>query len=156
MESEFVVGGAELLEDVEYLWGKLLAYHKALSPLNPKRLADSNFAARKQGFIGKTARCKLRAELVKQKTDHGFIGYCVSTIVNEMTGNEQMTGNEEMTGKIYSIFVEEEYSGADIAEQLIKNALEWMDAERVEQKIIVVLAGNEDVHVFYRRFGFSL
>ena len=93
-----------MLDDVEPLWEKLHGCHKSLSPNNSQRMASSTFVARKEGFIQKTNGGKLRVELVRSGADDIFIGYCVSTI------------DEAMTGEVDSIFVEEAHRGKRVSE----------------------------------------
>ncbi len=90
----------------------------------------------------KTKQGRLRVELAKTKAKQQLIAYCVSTIT------------QDRTGEIDSIFVEEECRGEGIADQLMRNALAWMDQGQVKAKVLVVLWGNEKVHSFYKRYGF--
>lgn len=139
---EYFCGGAEFLDEIEPLWKKLNVLHSNVSPHFSERSATYPFTIRKQGFIEKTKQGSLRVEVAKTKANQQLIAYCVSTIT------------QDRTGEIDTIFVEEECRGEGIADQLMRNALAWMDQEQVKAKVLVVLWGNEKVYSFYKRYGF--
>ncbi len=139
---ELISGGAELLDQIEPLWKKLIQHHAAVNPTFAGHLAEKNFENRKKELIGKSANKGLRVELALDKDSKEYSGYCVSTI----------SGTD--TGEVDSIFVEENQRGCGIGEKLIASALKWMDDEKVKEKRVEVITGNERAFKFYKRFGF--
>jgi ribosomal protein S18 acetylase RimI-like enzyme len=69
-------------------------------------------------------------------------------------GNCVSAATAEGVGEIESIFVAAEFRGQGIANELMRRALDWLDAQGVHTKIIAVAVGNERAYAFYERFGF--
>ena len=57
-------------------------------------------------------------------------------------------------GEIESIYIEPDYRGSGIGDNLMKRALRWMDEYPVDKKVLTVGAGNEEVFAFYSRHNF--
>ncbi len=75
------------------------------------------------------------------KADVKIVGYCLTTINN---------GSAE----IESIHIENSYRRKKIGENLIKNALKWINDKNISKIVVGVAAGNEEVFDFYKKFGF--
>lgn len=71
-----------------------------------------------------------------------YVGYCISSI------------NKGLEGEIDSIFVAYEYRKLDLGDKLMRNALEWLDKNKVKTRTIGVIDGNEEVLRFYKKYGF--
>ncbi len=99
------------------------------------------FQVRKNKLI-KDKNLKVKIDLIKERKNGLYIGYCISTI------------NEELLGEIDSLFVEAEYRKYGLGDKLMNGALEWLDSNQVKTKIIGVAEGNENVLEFYKKYGF--
>src|SRR5687768_7390373 len=74
-------GGAELLDRVEPLWSQLRRHHADLAPRWSASLLASSFEERRAELVGKGR--VLVSMATSQAQD---IGYCVSTITSDATG----------------------------------------------------------------------
>jgi len=83
----------------------------------------------------------MRVELARDEIGR-IIGYCVSSI------------NSEMVGEVDSIYVTISARGLGIGTELMVGAMKWMDTLGVKRRVLMTIVGNEDVHEFYRKFGF--
>lgn len=139
----YTTGGLELLPEVEPLWYGLREHHGAISSNFSESIRERSFDERASDFTRNADRCTYRVELAKSGRADKTVGYCISSV------------SEDMTGEVDSLFVDEACRGLNIGEQLMKNALSWMDERGVKRKRINVMAGN-DVLGFYERFGFKV
>ncbi|MGZ7048012.1 MAG: GNAT family N-acetyltransferase [Methanobacterium sp.] len=80
--------------------------------------------------------------MVKDEDTEKLIGYCISYI------------SEDNTGEIDSIYVVENYRLSKIGDTLMKRALSWMDEKSVKSKKIKVAVGNDELISFYHKFDF--
>lgn len=140
-ELDFITGGTELLDDVQPLWEGLNAHHKANSRYFKEKFEKLTFDVRKKKFIN-AKDTEIRVDLVKDTEKQKFIGYCISTV------------NGELTGEIDSLYIEQEYRKYGLGNILMQKSLEWLGSKNVTTRIIVVAEGNEQVLGFYRKYGF--
>jgi ribosomal protein S18 acetylase RimI-like enzyme len=139
---EYVEKTKQEIDLVEPLWEKLTEHHKARSQ-HFKHLYDQyKWEGRKNELLGKSKNGALRIDLAKDGDTGKYIGYCVSTV------------SENKTGEIESIYIESEYRKQGIGDHFMKKALKWMDGHAVERRVIAVAAGNEEAFGFYSRYGF--
>ena len=134
-------GGSELLPVIESLWKRLFEHHFDLEkrfPTSP--LPDFESRLRTLRYKGKNHL----VELVKTAEDSDFVGYCVSTIDNALTG------------EIDSLYIDRDYRRHGIGKELVKRALCWMDEHHVLEKRVCVLAANKTAVDLYRKFGFAV
>lgn len=139
MNIEFITGGVELLKYVKPLWDELKCYHKEVSHKFSKHLELLRFEDRKEKFIKSN---KIKIDLIKDENNNQYIGYCVTSI------------NKENTGEIESLYISEEYRKYGLGDKLMKRSLNWLDNNKVVTKTIVVAEGNEEVLGFYEKYGF--
>ncbi|MFH1288081.1 MAG: GNAT family N-acetyltransferase [bacterium] len=139
---EYISGGKELLDKVAPLWNKLKKHHVEVSLHFLESISERTFEWRKSILIKKSEKGKLRVDLAKLSNSRTYIAYCVSTI------------DREGVGEIDSIFISKKYRNHGVGNFLMKRSLKWMDKFDVKSKFIIVLAGNEDVYPFYKKFGF--
>ncbi|HEY32699.1 MAG TPA: GNAT family N-acetyltransferase [Dehalococcoidia bacterium] len=130
------------LDLVAGLWQKQLEYHKALSQHFSGRLGSMTFDLRKKGLLEKSREGAIRIDLARDTDTGELVGYCISTI------------NGDRQGEIESIYIEPDYRGLDIGDNLMKKALHWMDEYPATRKVLAVGAGNEEVFAFYSRYNF--
>jgi ribosomal protein S18 acetylase RimI-like enzyme len=100
------------------------------------------FEKRKQELQKKASLGEMRVTVATDKASSQKIGYCISTL------------SEEKTGEIESIFVESDFGGKGVGDALMRDALAWMAARGAEKKLVAFSAGNEQVFGFYLRYGF--
>lgn len=138
-----ITGGLELIPMVEPLWEGLSEHHSNISKDFSESIRKRTFANRVADFEGKASNHIFRIELIKIDNTRQPIGYCISSLSNDLDG------------EVESIFIEDDYRGLNIGELLMKNALNWMDEHNAKSKRISVIAGN-DVLKFYEKYGFKV
>lgn len=138
-----IIGGLELLPQVKTLWEGLREHHSNISKNFSQSIRKRSFEDRVADFEGKASNHIFRIELIKIYATRSHIGYCISSLSNELVG------------EIESIFIEEDYRGLHIGDMLMKNALNWMDEHNAKTKRISVMAGN-NVLKFYEKYGFKV
>jgi ribosomal protein S18 acetylase RimI-like enzyme len=138
-EYSLLSGGAELLDRVEPLWSQLRRHHADLAPQWSSSLLTGSFEERRRGLIGKGAR----GLLVSLATWSGHdIGYCVSTI------------SSEGTGEVDSLYVIPSHRGSGVGHALMSKAMDWFGGQSVGSIIVEVISGNDAAQRFYARYGF--
>lgn len=124
------------------LWEKLRDHHRDLSPYFPERYIKFTFQERKEDLLKKSENGLLKIDMARDEEAGQFVGYCISSI------------SDELIGEVDSIYLEEEYRSSRIGDTLMKRSLNWMDQNSVETKRIMVAAGNENTLAFYSRYRF--
>ena len=135
-------GDQDLLDTIKLLWEELNEHHCQHSPNFKEHYNHMTFEKRKSDLLKKSFAGKMRVDLAIDEASRCNVGYCVSSL------------NEEKTGEIESIFVKIAYRGLGIGDSLVKYALSWMDKEGAAEKIVEVGDGYELVFGFYARYGF--
>jgi ribosomal protein S18 acetylase RimI-like enzyme len=139
---KYVCGNEALLDSIRLLWQILNQNHLDLSPYFKQDYVEMNFEKRKASLLKKAVSAELRVDIAVDVITGQNVGYCVSSI------------NEEKTGEIESIFVASNYRGWGIGDSLMRTVLTWMDEKGTLAKIVEVAAGNEQAFSFYNRYGF--
>lgn len=138
---EFVTGAKELIDLVKPLWENLNKHHEANSVNFSDKYKNNTFEKRKGKFLSdKTS--KVKVDLIRDIEKDIYVGYCVSTI------------DVDLVGEIDSLFIEKEYRKCGLGDKLMQIAIEWLDTNKVNTKILGVVEGNEEVLEFYKRHGF--
>ncbi|MCX7710281.1 MAG: GNAT family N-acetyltransferase [Clostridia bacterium] len=135
-------GGIDMLDSIKELWEQLNQHHRVLSPYFEHHYKNFTFEKRKKSLVEKAQHAELRIDLASDKISGKYVGYCISTM------------NNENTGEIESIFINNEYRGQGIEDQLISRALSWLGEKGAQKKTVSVSVGNEQVFAFYERYGF--
>lgn len=138
---EYINGGRELLDFVQPLWEKLKKHHEDSSQYFSEKHKKNSFEIRKRKFTDDKSTL-VNIDLIKDCGKNMYIGYCISTL------------DKNSTGEIDSLYVEKEYRKHGFGHVLIKRGLEWLDSNKAETKIIAVAEGNESVLNFYEHYGF--
>lgn len=125
------------------LWVQLNEHNHANAATFRAYYEHLTFDDRKAYFEKTAAAGHLRLDLALETGSQRYVGYCVSSL------------SPERTGEIESIFVEEEYRSQGIGSVLLARALEWLDANGSVRNRVSVAEGNEGSFPFYRKFGFS-
>lgn len=139
-QVKFMNGGRELLGDVEPLWVKLNSHHRTLSTHFSHKFEHFTFEKRKQAFLKED--CDVNINLIVDKTNNAYVGYCICTM------------NQEKQGEIDSLFIEKEYRKYGLGAQLMNRSLTWLENQQAQTIIIGVCEGNENALDFYQKFGF--
>ena len=139
---QYTVTDAKDIDLIEPLWRELIMYHRKRIKHFRKLLDSIDFEKRKGQLIEKSRAGVLRIDLAHDADDKKIVGYCVGSV------------DDKKQGEIDSICVDSSYRRSGIAGNLMRRALEWMDEMAVENKILIVAAGNEEVFAFYERYGF--
>jgi diamine N-acetyltransferase len=139
---KYTHGNQKFLNEIKTLWEGLNEHHLLLSLYFKQHYQTLTFEARKADLQKKARKTQMRIDLATDKTIKQHVGYIISTI------------DKEKTGEIDSIFVNPSYRGFGIGDALMKNSLAWMDNKGVVSKIVEVGVGNEQAFGFYSRYGF--
>jgi ribosomal protein S18 acetylase RimI-like enzyme len=144
LNIKYVSGNEVLLDSIRLLWEGLNQHNFNLSPYFKRYYVEMDFEKRKASLLKKTVSAELRVDIAMDVMTGQNVGYCVSSI------------NQEKTGEIESIFVASNYRGWGIGDSLMKTALTWMNEKRAVAKIVEVAVGNEQAFGFYNRYGFCI
>jgi GNAT superfamily N-acetyltransferase len=133
-------GGLEHLETIRPLWQALNRHHQSISPHFEQEFAFYMFEQRV---------AKLRQAYADQDIhlDIAWLGerpvaYLISAI------------SRAGIGELESIYVEAEFRGQGIGDQLMKRGLAWLQTKNPVSIEVKVAVGNEDAYPFYARYGF--
>ena len=130
--------GKEILDELKPLWEKTRDHHAAVSLHFSMMLKQLQFKERIAEFDEKSVNVAIATDAVA----HMIIGYCIASV------------DKDDKGTIESLYVEPEYRNGGIASSLMQQSLNWMDSKGVKAKMLTVAVGNDDVLVFYQKFGF--
>jgi GNAT superfamily N-acetyltransferase len=130
------------LELIRPLWEKLNNHHHSRAEIFRDHYERMRFEDRKIFFERLAGTGSLRVDLAVDPETGRYIGYCVSSL------------SREKTGEIESIFVEERYRNLGVGSHLITRALGWLNAGGSVRNRVSVGDGNEDAFGFYQKFGF--
>ncbi len=125
------------------LWQQLNEHHYQQTPVFREDFVNYTFEDRIKKITSKVnSKENILLELVIDEKENKPIGYCITTI------------NDGRNGEIDSLYVDNQYRGYNVGGKLMERAVKWMDERDVETQIIGVVAGNEDVLEFYKRYDF--
>jgi len=136
---KYIEGSLELLDYVRPLWEKLNKHHQVNSNYFIDKFINNTFDKRHEKFINSH---NIKIDLVKDTSTNTYIGYCISTIT------------ADLIGEIDSIYIETKYRKLKIGNVLMSRALDWLNHNKVNRKVISVADGNEIVLDFYKRYNF--
>ncbi|WP_321505743.1 GNAT family N-acetyltransferase [uncultured Methanoregula sp.] len=131
------------LELIRPLWKQLNTHHHALAKTFRSQYERWTFDDRKAYFEKLGAAGSLRVDLASDPETRRCVGYCVSSL------------SPEKTGELESIFIEEGCCSRGIGSVLVTRALAWLDSGGSIRNRVSVADGNEMAWEFYRKFGFS-
>ncbi|MBQ39687.1 MAG: GNAT family N-acetyltransferase [Candidatus Latescibacteria bacterium] len=140
-EPIFAHGGPELLDAISFLWEQQRRHHADVSPAFGPALEQITFAQRRLGLERKGSQGALRIDTVRLARKTALVGYCISTI------------DADSSGEVESLFIEEPYRSQGLGEALMKRTLGWLDEADVRRITVAVIVGNERALSFYERFG---
>lgn len=124
------------------LWQKLKEHHASLSQRWSNELQQRAFEPRKQKLLAKAQAGKLKIDVASTTPGAPPLAYCISSI------------SSDREGEIDSLYVESEFRGRGIGTELMRRALNWLDASGAASKTVSVFHVNDEALEFYTRFGF--
>lgn len=128
----------EQIDTIKPLWEALNKHHESQSVHFKQRFQQFSFETRKGALLSKEKFYILTAR------DKGkLIGYCISS-------------KTDKEGEVESLYVEPNYRKSGIGKQFIRDSIKWLEHQNVDEIILKVAAGNEQVVDFYRTFGFEI
>ena len=130
------------IDAIRPLWVQLNQHHHSHAVVFRGYYEGMTFEQRKAYFQKIAGQGTIRIELAIAIPAKKIVGYCVSSL------------SMEKTGEIESIFVGEQYRGRGIGSELLTRALAWLGAEGSLRNRVSVGNGNEEAFGFYRKFGF--
>jgi ribosomal protein S18 acetylase RimI-like enzyme len=136
----FTHGSAILLDNIQDLWEELNKHHELVSKHFKDDFQAYTFQQRKAKLIKKYTLGKLRVDIAKDKDRP--VGYIISAI------------SEDSVGEIESIYIQKDYRGKAIGDELMGRALAWLVEGKVNSMVVDVAVGNEEVYNFYAQYGF--
>ncbi|KAB3530681.1 GNAT family N-acetyltransferase [Alkaliphilus pronyensis] len=136
---QYIEGSLELLQEVKPLWQKLNIHHINNSVHYADRFRSMTFEKRNNKF--KDVK-NIYINLVKDTALNTYIGYCISTI------------SDDLNGEVDSLYVDEDYRKYGVGHQLMVNSIDWLNKHKVKSKTIGVATGNEAVIDFYKHYNF--
>jgi ribosomal protein S18 acetylase RimI-like enzyme len=134
--------GIDEIDLIRPLWEQLNQYHHTRATHFRKHYERMTFGDRKLHFQDIATAGNLCLDLAADPATGTCVGYCVSSL------------SAEKTGEVESLFVEEAYRSAGVGTALVARGLAWMDSCGAVRKRVSVGNGNEAAWAFYRKFGF--
>lgn len=123
------------VEVIKNLWEKNRQYHENTSEYFKESYRFISFEERIKAFESQTIK------ITVVKSDDGYIGYCISTIINGK-------------GEIDSLHVDELNRGNGIGKKLVIKHMEWLKENNCKVIGVTVSQENETTIGFYKKLGF--
>jgi len=139
---KYIQGNQNLIDEIKVLWEDLNRLMSERSIHFKNHFLAMTFEKRKTEILEKVSCGEIHIDLAVNELTGNSAGYIVSSI------------DTKKTGIIESVYVAETYRGIGIGDNLMKNALAWLDEKNAKVKILDVTVGNENVYSFYSRYGF--
>jgi len=139
---EYIETNEQDLDLTNSMRQKLIELHMVRSEHFTERYAEMTSVQRNELLKEKAISGGIRIDLARNTDTGDLVGYCISTI------------SKDSQGEIESIYIEDDYRRSGVGDELLKRAFGWMDEHSVIKKILEVGAGNEEIFVFYSRYGF--
>jgi diamine N-acetyltransferase len=137
-EISLLTGGPELVDRIEPLWWQLRQHHADLTTIWRTSVLDSSFETRRSQLQAKSAQEIL---VVLATMGDNDIGYCVSTIDNEV-------------GTVNSIFVADDYRRKGVGHAMMLRTMDWFKEKTVKTIVVDIIDGNDAAQAFYATYGF--
>ena len=128
----------EQIDTIKPLWETLNKHHEAQSVHFKQRFQHFSFETRKEALLSKE-----KLYILTAKDKGKLIGYCIAA-------------KTDQEGEIESLYVVSDYRKSGIGKQFLNDSIKWLEHQNVDEIILKVAAGNEQVVDFYRTFGFEI
>jgi ribosomal protein S18 acetylase RimI-like enzyme len=126
------------IEIIKDLWEKNRKYHEDTSEYFGYLYSSINFYDRIKAFAGFS---KEMIKITVAKDEDGYIGYCISTIIDGK-------------GELESIHVSKTKRGNGIGHELARIHLDWMRENKCKTIGVTVSQENKETISFYKKLGF--
>lgn len=123
------------VEVIKNLWEKNRQYHENTSEYFKESYRFISFEERIKAFESQTIK------ITVAKSDDGYIGYCISTIIDGK-------------GEIDSLHVDAHNRGSGIGKKLVIKHMEWLKENNCKVIGVTVSQENETTIGFYKKLGF--
>lgn len=123
------------VEVIKNLWEKNRQYHENTSEYFKESYRFISFEERIKDFESQTIK------ITVAKSDDGYIGYCISTIIDGK-------------GEIDSLHVDAHNRGSGIGTKLVIKHIEWLKENNCKVIGVTVSQENETTIGFYKKLGF--
>lgn len=134
--------GISEIDLVRPLWEQLNGHHHERASRFRSHYERMTFDERTSYFRKLDEAGQVRLDLAADAMTGKYIGYCVSSV------------SAENTGEVESLFVEPAYRSQGVGTTLVSRSLAWMDSLGTVRNRVSVGDGNEAAWAFYRKFGF--
>lgn len=131
-----------MLAQIEEMWRGLTMHAASHSKDFSGYFANRTFEERQRELTEKMSVGKLRVDIARDPRSGRDLGYCVSTV------------SPNGTGEIESLFVDELSRGRGVGDRLVGLAIQWMEENGADRISVFTVYGSEDVLPFYARYGF--
>ncbi|MCK4257380.1 MAG: GNAT family N-acetyltransferase [Halanaerobiales bacterium] len=128
----------EEIEVIKNLWEKNRQYHENSSEYFKESYRFISFDQRTKAF---SVFNKETMKITVAKSNDDYIGYCISTIIEEK-------------GELESLHVDETSRGNGIGKKLVIKHIEWMKEKNCKVIGVTVSQENESTIWFYKKLGF--
>ena len=131
------------LELIKPLWEQLNSVHIDKSIYFKNKYEQFTFGKRMEAIYEKSQKGIVKIDKHLDKDNENYIGYCLSSI-------------EDNLGEIESIYIESNYRKFRLGDKLMKNALNWLEANKTVNITINVVYANDEVLPFYEWYVFYI
>lgn len=126
------------IEVIKNLWEKNRQYHEHSSEYFKELYRFISFDQRIKAF---GVYNKETMKITVAKSNDEYIGYCISTIMDDK-------------GELESLHVDETNRGKGIGKKLVAKHIEWMNEKNCRVIGVTVSQENESTILFYKKLGF--
>jgi ribosomal protein S18 acetylase RimI-like enzyme len=126
---------------IQPMWQDLITFLEQKSTFHKDEFKHKVFEQRLIPVFEKAKEGSIR--LLIAVSENNDVGYCLSTV--------SPTG----VGEVDSIYVHPTYRNRGIGDYFIDDALASMKKQQVNEVVLSVSEGNEDVIGFYQKYGFQ-
>lgn len=123
---------------IRELWEKNRLYHENTSEHFKESYHFINFDERMKAF---DLNDKETLKITVAKKNDKYIGYCISTIINDV-------------GELQSLHIDESFRGNGAGMQLVTKHIEWLKEKHCKTIGVTVSQENHNTIMFYKRLGF--
>ncbi|XMB86566.1 GNAT family N-acetyltransferase [Mycoplasmatota bacterium WC44] len=131
------------IKEIKELWEKLSKHHKEKSVDFKHIFEKVTFDIRIISYLNKVKKGKYSIDVVVDSDKGVSIGYGMNSI------------SEENIGEVDSIYIDPEYRGFGIGDELMRKALLFFEENKAKKILLGIAVGNEEVLEFYNKYGFK-
>ncbi|MEA2071305.1 MAG: GNAT family N-acetyltransferase [Asgard group archaeon] len=143
MDIELIECSLDNIELIKPIWKKLRMYHEEKS-INFKRdFIELTFEKRIEKIKEKAKKSgEVKILIARDRSKEHNVGYCIGSITSDNIG------------EVDSLFVLKKYRNFRVGDKLLREIINWLEDNKVDEIYIGVASGNEEVFGFYENYGF--